>query len=77
MKMSCILNNAVNGAIQASWKQDIQDKYSLKYVNIHALKVGKSHHATTVRSNIHDSRRAQLKSKLLTGTYILQGNSSL
>ena len=23
---------------------------------------------------IHDSRRAQLKSKLLTGTYILQGN---
>ena len=78
MKMSCILNNAVNGAIQASWKQDIKDKSSLKYVNIHALKVGKSHHVwSTVRSNIHNSRRAQLKSKLLTGTYILQGNSSL
>ena len=27
-----------------------------------------------VRSSIHDSRRAQLKCRLLTGTYILQGN---
>ena len=36
MKMSCILNNAVNSAIEASWKQDIKDKSSLKYVNIHA-----------------------------------------
>ena len=62
-----ISKNAVNSAIEASWKQDIKDKSSLKYVNIHALKVGKSHHVwSTVRSNIHDSRRAQLKSKLLT-----------
>ena len=28
----------------------------------------------TVRSNILDNKRAQLKCKLLTGTYILQGN---
>ena len=31
-------------------------------------------HNTTVRNNIHDSRKAQIKCKLLTGTYIPQAN---
>ena len=70
-----LLNSAVNTAIEESWKQDIKSKSSLKYVNPDSLKVRKSHHVwSTVRNSIHDSRRAQLKSKLLTGTYILQGN---
>ena len=70
-----LLNIAVNTAIEESWEQDIKRKSSLKYVNADSLKVGKSHHVwSTVRDRIHDSRRAQLKSKLLTGTYILQGN---
>ena len=70
-----LLNSAVNTAIEESWEQDIKSKSSLKYVNPDSLKVGKSHHVwSTVRNSIHDSRRAQLKSKLLTGTYILQGN---
>ena len=64
-----LLNDAVNSATEATWKQDIEEKSSLKYVNTDLLKVGKSHHVS-----IHDSRRAQIKSKLLTGTYILQGN---
>ena len=42
------------------------------------LNVGSSHHIwhiwSTVRDNIHDSRRAQIKCKILTGTYILQVN---
>ena len=34
-----------------------------------------SHHIwSTVRDNIHDSRRAQIKCKILTGAYILQAN---
>ena len=51
-------------------------KTSLKYINNYTLKVGKCHHIwSTVRSSIHDSRRAHLKCRLLTGTlYILQGN---
>ena len=67
-----LLNNAVNITIEAIWEQDIKNKPSLKYVNTDALKVGKSHHVrSTVRNSINDSRRAQVKSKLLTGTYIL------
>ena len=65
----------MNSATVATWKQDIEEKSSLKYVNTDLLKVGKSHHVwSTTRNSIHDSRRAQIKSKLLTGTYILQGN---
>ena len=70
-----LLNNTVNITIEAIWEQNIKNKPSLKYVNTDAVKVGKSHHVlSTVRNSIHDSRRAPLKSKLLTGTYILQGN---
>ena len=32
---------------------------------------------STVRCNIMDNKRAQLKCKLLTGTYILQGNRAV
>ena len=70
-----LLDNAVNITTEAIWEQNIKSKPSLKYVNTDALRVGKSHHVwSTVHNSIHDSRGAQLKSKLLTGTYILQGN---
>ena len=62
----------------ASAKQDIQSKSSLKYVNVDSLKVGRTNHIwSTVQNSIYDSRRAQLKSKVLTGTYILQGNRAV
>ena len=39
------------------------------------LKIGSRHHVwSTVRDNVHDNRRTQIKCKLLTGTYILQAN---
>ena len=61
--------------VKASWKSDIECKSSTKYLNANVLNVGSSHHIwSTVRDNIHDSRRAQIKCKLLTGTYILQAN---
>ena len=70
-----IMNNAVNSTIEANWDMDIKNKTSLKYINKDSLKVGKCHHVwSTVRNSIYDSRRAQLKCRLLTGTYILQGN---
>ena len=69
------MNNAVNNTIEANWDMDIKNKTSLKYINKDSLKVGKCHHVwSTVRNSIYDSRRAQLKCRLLTGTYILQGN---
>ena len=42
---------------------------------IPVLKVGRCHHIwSAVRNNVHDSKRAQLKCKLLTGPYIFQAN---
>ena len=69
------MNNAVNNTIEANWDMDIKNKTSLKYINKDSLKVGTCHHVCfTVRNSIYVSRRAQLKCRLLTGTYILQGN---
>ena len=60
------MNKAINEAIESSWERDIRSKTSLKYINTDTLKVGKCHHVwSTVRSSIHDSRRAQLKCRLV------------
>ena len=69
------LNHKINDMVQKFWRSDIESKSSTKYLNPNVLSVGSSHHIwSTVRNNIHDSRRAQIKCKLLTGTYILQAN---
>ena len=73
-----VMNTAVNKAVEKGWQQDVKSKSSLKYVNVDSLKVGRTHHIwSTVRNSIYESRRAQLKSILLTGTYILQGNRAV
>ena len=70
-----LLNSSINLFLEASWKEEVENKTSLKYLKPDKLKVGKFHQVWgTVRSNILDNKRAQLKCKLLTGTYILQGN---
>ena len=66
----CTLNHKIHDKVKTSWKSDIECKSSTKYLNANVLNVGSSHHIwSTVRDNIHDSRRAQIKCKLLTGTY--------
>ena len=41
------------------------------------MSVGSSHSCwSSVRDNVHDSKRAELKVKILTGSYILQANRS-
>ena len=73
-----ILNEAVHSHIEAMWRADMAEKSSLKYVNPNSLKVGQTHHVwSTVSNCLTDSKRAQLKCKLLTDTYILQGNRLL
>ena len=70
-----ILNEAVHSHIENMLRADTTDKSSLKYINPNSLKVGQTHHVwSTVSNCLTDSKRAQLKCKLLTGTYILQGN---
>ena len=66
---------AVNDNVEALWKSDIKSKSSTKCLKALMLNVGIIHHIwSTVRDNIHDSRRGQIKCKILTGTYILQAN---
>ena len=61
--------------VEAAWKADIESKPPTKYLNPLVLNVGSRHHKwSTVRDNIHDSRRAQIKCKILMITYILQAN---
>ena len=70
-----ILSSAVHGHIEAMWRAEVNEKPSLKYVNPDSLKVGSVHPVwATVRNSITNNRRAQLKCKLLSGTYTLQGN---
>ena len=73
-----VMNTALNKAFEEGWQQDVKSKSSVKYVNVNALKVCRTHYIwPTVGNSIYDSRRAQLKSKLLTGTYSLQGNRAV
>ena len=60
---------------EAKWHDDLKEKSLLKYINPYSLKVGKTHSVwSTVRNSIIDNKRAQLKCKVLTGTYTLRGN---
>ena len=52
----------------------IQEKSSLNYVNPAMLNVSRCH---TISSTVQCSRRAQLKCKLLTGSYTLQANRAV
>ena len=69
--------NVIN-VIETKWRSEIEQKVSVKYVNSAVLKVGKCHPIwSTVRNSVSDSRGAQLKCKLLTGTYIIQSNRAV
>ena len=73
-----LLNSSIATFVENSWKTEVVTKPSLKYVNSESLKVGQSHPIwSTVRLNTLDNKRAQLKCKILTGTYILQGNRTV
>ena len=70
-----LLNHRIHEAVETHWKSDIQSKSSTKYLNSNVLKVGSCHHIWhTVRNSVRDNIKAQLKCRLLTGTYTLQAN---
>ena len=71
----------VSKAISAFWTdvllQDFLTKSTLRFCNIHTLKLGQIHPVwNTVDNNVHDARRAITKVRLLTGTYIVQSKLS-
>ena len=74
-KWKSMVDEAISSSVEETWRDDIQSKSSLKYINPNKVKVGHSHPVwSTVRDSVYDSRRAQTKCRLLTGTYTLQSN---
>ena len=68
-------NKSINKYTENSWENEINGKSSLKYLNQDILSVGKPHPVwVSVRYNIKDRKSAELKVKLLTGSYTLQAN---
>ena len=66
-----LLNKSVNSVIEEKFRNENEQKSSSKYVNPEVIKVNKCHPIwSTVQNSVNDSRRAQLKCKLLTVTYI-------
>ena len=77
-KWKKMVNKAINLAVETQWREDISYRSSLKYINPESVNVGKVHHVwSSVHNNLHDSRRAQLKSRILTGTYTIQSNRAV
>ena len=74
-KWKCLLKEQIHGSVEESWRNDIASKSSGKYLNPESVKVGKVHQIySSVTSNTLDVRRAEVKARLLTGTYTLQSN---
>lgn len=78
MSWKNMLTAAVHNRVEEKWKEEIQGKSSLKYLNPDAVRAGSAHPLySTVRPNTEDTRRAENKARLLTGTYTLQSNRAV
>ena len=59
------------------WQSEAKDKSSLRYLNVNACDVGRVHNSWSSTSNsVRDVRRAHIKVRMLTGSYVLQTNRS-
>jgi len=71
----------VKSAVFSFWRDRLlavaEEKKSLRFSNLGAY-FGKAHHVwDSAVKNQRDTRRATIKAKLLTGTYMLQGNRAV
>ena len=72
-----LLNSKINSYLESIWEQEIYSKKYSKYINRHSVTVGKLHVCwSSVKHNVRDNRSAELKVKVLTGSYIQQANRS-
>ena len=64
------VKDKVHLTTEQQWRDDIESKSSLKYLDPDAVRVGKVHQVYAFeRNNVHD-----VKARLLTGTYTSQSN---
>ena len=63
---------------EKQWQNEHSTKTSLKYLNIKSCKMGAAHPIwESVSNNAREVRRATIKAKLVTGTYVLQSNRAV
>ena len=63
-------------AVRKYWTEGLRleayEKSTLKYCNISCLQIGRTHHVWDYRITRLEVRRAVVKSRIVTGTYIVQ-----
>ena len=66
---------AIENKVTAVFKEEAKLRSSTKYINVDSYIIGTPHPVwTTVEVSTRDVRRAAVKAKILTGTYLLQAN---
>ncbi|VDI06670.1 Hypothetical predicted protein [Mytilus galloprovincialis] len=69
------IDSAINKYWEESWRDEIEQKKSLKYLNLQELATKHPHNILkTTQNNIRDISKATIKAHLLTGTYTLQAD---
>ena len=78
LKWKSVVDNTISRQVKENWREDIQGRPTLKYIYSVRIRMGQVHPVwATVRDSVFDSKRAQLKCRLLTGTYTLQNNKAV
>ena len=71
--MEKCVKSGIHQYTETLWREDIESKSTLRYLNPDSVKVGRVHQVYAyVNNSTFDIRRAEMKARLLTGTYTLQ-----
>ena len=74
-KWKTMLNEAVQKHLKAEWSEDLQEKSTTSYFNMPLNPINNAHQVwSSVPNNTRSIRKANIKARLLTGTYTLQTN---
>ncbi|KAH3802835.1 hypothetical protein DPMN_156525 [Dreissena polymorpha] len=69
--------NATTYYWESTWKQELSIQSTTKYIQLQSAPIGHPHNLwASTDPKQHEVRRAELKARLLTGTYILQSNTA-
>lgn len=74
-KWKAMLNEAIQRHLETEWREDLEEKSTTTYFNLQRKPTSNAHQLwSTVPNNIRSTRKANIKARLLTGTYTLQTN---
>ncbi len=70
-----MVRKAVNTYWTKSLKDDLENKSTVKFMNLSVLEIGKTHHTwDLLDTSVTEVRKGITKTRMLTGTYMLQCN---